>query len=372
MRAIVIGAGPAGLASAACLKRRGFEVEMLERAGAIGARWRQHYESLRLHTSRARSSLPGLKMPRQWPRYVSRAQLVDYLDDYAAHFDLHPTFGAEVRRVSRELGGWCVAGSMGEREAEVVVFASGVNDRPRRPEIAGLESFPGTVLHSSDYRRPADLPGQRVLILGFGNSAGDIALDMLGDGRDVAMVVRSPVNIAPRELLGIPITSFELLTRLLPYRLADRLTAPILRAAIGSPEEYGLVSRDKGPAAQVIEDGRIPLIDMGILAEIRAGRVTLRPALRELEGSVARFADGTGYEIDALLLATGYQLDLRPLLPGIGDVLDAVGRPLVSGGRTAATGLYFCSYVVSANGQLRQMSREAEAIARDAAQVFRP
>lgn len=367
MRAIVIGAGPAGLACSACLKKQGIEVDLLERATEIGARWRGHYDSLHLHTSRARSALPGMKMPRNWPRYPSRDQLVTYLEDYAARFDLAPLFGADVRRIEREDGLWHVSGSMGSLRAEVVVLATGVNDRPRRPEIAGLDGFSGPVLHSSSYQRPEDLPGQRVLVMGFGNSGGDIALELARAGRNVSLVVRSPVNILPKELLGIPITSFGLLTRLLPYRWADRLTMPLLKAAIGRPQDYGLTASPKGPAAQVIEDRRIPLIDMGVLAAIKAGEVTLRPAVEQFEGQVVRFADGTGRDVDAVVFATGYQIDLRPLLPGIGEVLDAAGRPLVSGGRSAAPGLYFCSFVVSANGQLRQIGLEAQAIARDVA-----
>ncbi|WP_068309202.1 flavin-containing monooxygenase [Aliiruegeria sabulilitoris] len=371
MDAIVIGAGPAGLACGACLKRQGFDVELLDRAQQVGARWRGHYDSLQLHTSRGRSGLPGLAMPRTYPRYPTRAQVVEYLESYARHFELEPVFGAEIRRVEKSGERWRVTGSMGERMADVVVFATGINDRPRQPVIVGLEEFDGPVVHSSCYRNPEALPGQRVLVVGFGNSGADIALDLIAAGRDVQIVVRSPVNILPKELLGVPITSFELLTRLLPYRWADRLVAPLLRAAVGRPEDFGLVAHSKGPAARVIEDGRIPMIDTGALAAIREGKLILRPGLERFEGQVARFVDGLGVEFDAVVLATGYQLDLRSLLPGLPGVLDAAGRPLASGRRTAERGLYFCSYVVSANGQLKQAGREAEAIARDAAEMVR-
>ncbi|SDI58951.1 flavin-containing monooxygenase [Aliiruegeria lutimaris] len=371
MDAIVIGAGPAGLACGACLKRQGFDVELLDRAQQVGARWRGHYESLRLHTSRGRSGLPGLAMPRTFPRYPTRAQVVDYLESYARYFELEPVFGAEIRRVEKSGERWRVTGSMGERMADVVVFATGINDRPRQPVIVGLDEFIGPVVHSSGYRNPEALPGKRVLVVGFGNSGADIALDLIAAGRDVQIVVRSPVNILPKELLGVPITSFELLTRLLPYRWADRLVAPLLRAAVGRPEDYGLMAHAKGPAARVIEDGRIPMIDTGALAAIREGKLVLRPGLERFEGQVARFVDGVGVEFDAVVLATGYQHDLRSLLPGLPGVLDAAGRPRLSGQRTAERGLYFCSYIVSANGQLKQAGREAEAIARDAAEALR-
>ena len=273
MRAIVIGAGPAGLAAAACLVRQGIDTGILEQASAVGSSWRNHYGRLHLHTARGRSGLPHHPMPARYGRYPSRTDMVQYLEDYAAHSGLAPRFGVTVATVRKVGASWVVRHNHGEDRADVVVFATGLNSRPFRPDLPGLAGFPGRVLHSSDYKTPDDLAPGRVLVVGFGNSGGEIALDLAEAGAQVTLSVRGPVNILPKEILGVPITSMGLLRKIFHYRTADALTAPLLRAKIGKPEDYGLISAGKGPAAQVIEDGRIPLIDIGTLAAIRDGRI---------------------------------------------------------------------------------------------------
>ena len=177
---------------------------------------------------------------------------------------------------------------------------------------------------------------------------------------DVAISVRGAVNILPKELLGVPITSFGLMSRLLGPGLADRLTAPILRLAVGRPADYDLVAAAKGPARQVAEDGRIPLIDVGTLGAIRAGMIAVRPGVRAVAGQRVVFADGRAEVFDAVIAATGYRTDLREML-GDHPALDAEGHPRVSG--AGADGLHFISYHAAADGQLRRIGIEARAIA---------
>ncbi|MFC2968837.1 flavin-containing monooxygenase [Acidimangrovimonas pyrenivorans] len=367
MRVIVIGAGPAGLAAAACAGQAGHAVTVFERADRVGAAWHGHYDRLHLHTPKSRSGLPYLPMPDDFPRYPSRAQVIDYLERYADHFAIAPVFGAEVRAVRREGAGWYVrhAGGGAEAEAEAVIFATGLADRPHWPTWPGLESFPGPMLHSSSYRRPDSVAGRRVLVVGFGNSGGEIALDLAEAGREVDIVVRRPVNLLPKELFGIPIVSLGLLQKILPYRVADAITAPLLTLAMGDYGRYGLRKAAKGPVAQVREDGRVPLIDTGTLAKIRDGVIGVRPGIARIVGDEITFTDGVRAHYDALMLATGYEVDLRPILGRDSPALDALGRPLASGGRSAAPGLYFCSYRATPNGQLRTISQEARAIAAD-------
>lgn len=369
MRAIVIGAGPAGLASAACLGRAGIDALILDSAPALGSSWRGHYDRLALHTVRGRSGLPGRPFPRGAHRYPTKAEVIAYLEDYARHFRLAPRFGTTVRAVARADGIWRVETDKGAETAAAVVFATGLNGTPHRADWPGLAAFPGPVLHSSDYRNPAPFAGQRVLVVGFGNSGGDIALDLAEAGVRVDMAVRNPVNLLPKELFGIPITSFGLVRKVLPYKVAERLMMPLLRARIGPYDRYGLRQAAKGPVSQVIEDGRIPLIDVGTLAALRDGRITARRGPLRSAGRRVDFDGGASADYDAIILATGYTVDLRPILGPLPQVLDADGRPKVSGARTALPGLYFCSYKASADGQLWAMGREAEAIAADAARL---
>lgn len=363
MRITIIGAGPAGLAVAACLKRVGRPVRMLERADRIAPAWHGHYDRLHLHTPKSRSALPGLPMPADWPRYPARGQLIEYLEAYAGRFGIAPVFGAEVTDIRRGGAGWQITHAQGTETADAVVVATGMATEPLAPAFPGLETFPGPVLHSSAYRNPASLPGARCLVVGFGNSGGEIALDLSQAGRAVDLVVRGPVNLLPRELLGVPIVSFGLLQKLLPYRVADAITAPVLRLAMGDYGRYGLVKHPKGPVTQLREDGRVPLIDIGALARIRTGAIRVRPGIARFDGPAATFADGARAEYDALLLATGYRVDLRPLFASVPEALDAEGRPRTTGGEAALPGLYFCAFRPAPNGQIRAIGAEALAIA---------
>lgn len=364
-KAIVIGAGPTGLAAAACLKAAGITPVIVERADNVGSSWRGHYDCLHLHTSRGRSGLPGLAFPRAAGRYPARAEVIAYLEAYAAHHGLAPQFGCDVRTIRRDGDGWLVTHAGGTLRSDVVVMATGLNGTPNLPGWQG--DFAGPVLHSSAYRNPAPFAGQRVLVVGFGNSGGDIALDLARAGVDVTMSVRGPVCILPKELFGIPITSFGLTAKLLGPHAADAVTAPILRAKIGRPEDYGLQSTAKGPATLVIENGRVPMIDVGALGAIRDGLIATAPGVTGVAGHEVRFADGTSGRFDAVIAATGYRVDLRPLLGDDCAALDAAGRPVVSGGPTAEPGLYFCSYRASSGGQLHASGVEAQAIARHVA-----
>lgn len=364
---VVIGAGPAGLALGACLRAEGLDPLILEREACVGSAWRRHYDRLALHTDRDRSHLPFTPFPRDWPRYVPRAQVVEYLDAYAGRHGLAPRFGAEVTGLVRQDAGWRVALKGGEElEARQVILATGVSETPFRATWPGLDGFPGPVLHTRDYRRPDDLPGQRVLVVGFGNSGGELAIDLVEAGRDVEIAVRSPVNLLPKELLGRPIGNWDVLQKILPYRVADAITAPVLRWMLGDYSRYGLRKASKGPIAQIREDGRIPLIDLGTLDLMRAGRLRARPGIERVEGATVSFTDGTAGDYDAILLATGYSVDLRPLLGEMAGVLDGTGRPLRSG-EELAPGLWFCSYHTVPNGQLREIARQAPVIARGVA-----
>jgi NADPH-dependent 2,4-dienoyl-CoA reductase/sulfur reductase-like enzyme len=202
-----------------------------------------------------------------------------------------------------------------------------------------------------------------VLVIGFGNSGGEIALDLAEAGVDVTLSVRGPVNIVPRDLLGVPILSWAIAQSWLPARLVDALNAPILRLAVGSIEPLGLTRAARGPLQLIEEEGRIPLLDTGTLAQIRAGRIAVRGPIASLSPNTVVFSGAAPERFDAIILATGFRPDLRALLPNCRGVLSAAGKPLVSGQPTAEPGLYFCGALTSPTGQLREIGFEAVRIA---------
>jgi cation diffusion facilitator CzcD-associated flavoprotein CzcO len=368
--AIIIGAGPAGLACAATMRAAGLNAAVLEKAGTLGSAWRLHYDRLHLHTDRNHSGLPGLPMPRDYPTYPSRAQVVDYLENYAGRFEIRPVFNTEVLRVARVDARWCVETNAEAISASVVIVATGIAHAPYHPSWPGMETFRGSIIHSSDYRNPAAFAGKRALVVGFGNSGGEIALDLAEAKVPVTLAVRSPVQVIPRDLLGLPILSWVILYRHLPARLVDAVNAPVLRLAVGDFEKLGLRRAAKGPRRMVEEDGHVPLIDIGTLAKIRDGSIAVRGGIDRLAGDAVVFADGRHEELDAIILATGFRPDLRRLLPDNDGLFDQHGMPRVTG-KPAAPGLYFCGQITVPTGQLREIGIEAQRIARSAKAYLR-
>lgn len=361
--AIIIGAGPAGLASAQRLIASGLKAVILDKAAAVGSVWRRHYDRLHLHTPRAHSSLPGMPLPAAYGRYPSRAQFVDYLESYARRFDLNPTFNAPVGAVRREDRLWRVEAGGNSATAPIVVVATGWADFPYRPKWPGMDAYEGPIVHSSTYRNSQPYLGKRTLVVGFGNSGAEIALDLCEAGADVSLAVRAPVRILPRDLLGLPILSFAVAQRFLPPRVADALNAPILRLAVGSIEKLGMKTSVKGPMRMIAEDGRVPVLDIGTVAKIREGKIKVRGAIERFSRDGVTFAETGAEPFDAVILATGFRPDLRDLLPDAHDALDPHGRPRVSDTSSSEPGLYFVGAIAAPTGQLRQIGIGANRIA---------
>lgn len=359
---LVIGASAAGLAAAACLKRAGVPVEILEATDHVGDAWRHHYERLHLHTPKSSSQLPGLRMPRSWPRYPAREQVVEYLEIYARHHGLEPRFGQRVERLERVDDRWVATTADGTWTAHDVVVATGATHRPVRPTWPGMESYAGDLLHSSEYRNGEPWRGKPVLVVGFGNSACEQAIDLVEHGAHVHMSVRSPVNVIPRDLLGVPILQMGIVMRPLPTKVADAMAAPLVRLTVGDITRVGLKKLPYGPNTQIKDDKHIPLLDIGTMEHIKSGRITVHGGIeRFTEHGVA--VDGQEIHVDAVVLGTGYEPGLDELLPQWREVCDESGRPLVSGGPTALPGLWFCGQFVSPAGMLREMGIEAQRIA---------
>ncbi len=364
--AIVIGAGPGGLAAAQQLKAGGIEPLVLEKADHVGAVWRRHYDRLHLHTPRLHSALPGMKMPRAFGRYPARDDVVAYLENYARAFGIAPKFGVEARAICRAAQGWRVETRAGDFEAPIVVVATGWADFPNAPRWPDMADYEGEILHSSAYKSGARYKGKRVLVVGFGNSGAEIALDLCEHGASATISQRSPVRILPSDLFGIPILSFAIAQSALPPRVADFINEPALRLSVGSIPSLGLKRADKGALQMIAEDGRVPVLDVGAVAKIRAGEIKVRGAIARFSRDGVVFAEEGAEPFEAIVLATGFRPDLRALLPDAPETLDAEGRPVISDGPSSAPGLYFIGATLVATGQLRQIAIGAKAIARDA------
>jgi cation diffusion facilitator CzcD-associated flavoprotein CzcO len=355
---VVIGAGPAGLATAACLKRRGVDALVLEAAPALGHSWRNHYERLHLHTAKEHSHLPGLKFDENLPRYPSRADVVAYLEQYAAHFAIAPRTGEPVRRIERRGDGFAIESAREVYDARAVVMATGANRLPNPEGLPGQDRFRGPLVHSAQFRSGAAFAGQRVLVVGAGNSGAEIALDLAEQGAHPTLAVRSPVNVVPRDFLGMPTQLTSIRMRRAPLPVADAIARTVSRLAFGNLARYGLARPAVGTLSDIARRGRVPILDVGTIAAIKRGDIAVKPAVERFEEAGAVFADGSSGAFEAVVVATGFRPALEDIV-AIPGALDERGFPRAESG----AGLYFVGYHQVATGLLREIGIEAEAVA---------
>ncbi|HET6818792.1 MAG TPA: NAD(P)/FAD-dependent oxidoreductase [Mycobacteriales bacterium] len=365
--AVVIGAGPGGLAAAAMLQRAGIETVVIDRAPAIASSWRGHYDRLHLHTARWLSHLPGYRIPRRYGRWVARDDVVRYLESYSAHHRLDVCLNTEVTAIDRRADdGWTVRISVGDFDARYVIVATGHNHTPVMPSWPGAEEFPGELVHASAYRNATPYVGKSVLVVGSGNTGAEIAVDLVESGaREVTLAVRTPPHIVLREKYGVPSLALGVLFRHLPPKVFDRIAAAVRRMDVGDLSAYGLPTPKDGLYERVLRDDQIPLIDAGFLQQLKAGRIVVVPAVEGFEGDHVLLADGSRRRADVVIAATGYRRGLDRLVGHLG-VLGPDGRPRVRGGATdpAAPRLWFTGFTNPISGMFRELGIDAKRIAR--------
>ncbi|MFF7976821.1 NAD(P)-binding domain-containing protein [Streptomyces sp. NPDC007905] len=373
----VIGAGPGGLAAAHALRARGIRAVVLEKSDQVGASWRQHYDRLQLHTTRRLSALPGLPMPRSFGRWVSRDNVVRYLEKYAEHHELEIVTGVEVFRVERAADhtageGWLLHASGGrELTGSAVVVATGYNHTPRVPEWPGLDGFGGEFSHAGRYRNAEPYAGRDVLVVGVGNTGAEIAVDLMeGGAARVRLAVRTAPHIVRRSTAGWAAQYTGVLVRRLPVRLVDRLARPLAKISTPDLSAHGLARPDTGLYSRVRE-GAIPVQDVGLIDAVRKGRVEVVAAVEGFEDGKVVLADGNRISPDAVIAATGYVRALEGLVGHLG-VLDGRGKPVVHGSRTPANapGLYFTGFTNPISGMFRELAIDAEKIAKAVARAL--
>lgn len=314
-RIAVIGAGAAGLASLRELRRAGHNAIAFERTDVPGGHWNTDYDALHLITPKSVSTFRDHPQPLTYPNYASREQVVHYLHDFASSEGLlpHIRFGVEVLDVAPRAGvgldGWEIQLDDGEMEHfDAVVVANGHLHHPYVPDLPG--EFAGRVLHSSDYRNVGDVDGERVLVIGAGNSGCDLAVDAAQARREVDISVRHGFIFMPKSLFGMP--RLELPINKLPPRLYARILRLLIRVSVGRPEQYGLpepLSRDFTKQRAIVND-LLPYW-------ITHGRIRVRPGIQSIDGCEVTFNDGTSSTFDTILLATGFRYSAPFLAAGL-------------------------------------------------------
>ncbi|MBA9005232.1 flavin-containing monooxygenase [Thermomonospora cellulosilytica] len=303
---VIIGGGQAGLATAHTARTLGMNSVVLEAADRVAGSWPHYYDSLTLFSPARRSALPGLAFPGDPDGYPTRDEVVAYLADYAARLDADIRTGHRVEKViAASMGGFEIVTVGGEVfAAPLVVAATGAFSRPHRPALPGLDSFVGTVLHSAEYRRPEPLAGKRVVIVGGGNSAVQIAIE-LADHARVTLATRYPLRFMPQKVLGRDMHLWLAWTGLDTAGWAR----PLLTGGQGTP-----------------------VFDTGAYrARIATGNPDRRPMFTHLDGDQVVWDDGVRERVDVVLLATGYRPGVD-YLADLNGALDDAGQPRHRGG----------------------------------------
>lgn len=366
--ALVIGAGPGGLATAAMLLEAGLSCVVVERSEHVGQSWRDRHAGLRLNSVRWMSGLPGYPIERRLGRWVGRDDYVAYLERYAERFRVPIRSGTVVRHVDHDGGDWRLDTNAGALRAPVVVVATGWDRVPVWPDWTGASGFSGRLEHAVDYRSHEPFRGAEVLVAGLGSSGAEIAVDLMSAGASsVSIAYRTPPNVFPRQWLGLPISAAVLLEKALPGpgssppQVGDAFGRVAQRLINGARRSYRLPPSPFGVATTQRQRSRTPVIVDGLVEALREGRIGLRPEIVGFDGADVLLGDGSRVRPDAVIAATGYRHGLEDMVGHLG-VLDADGAPVARGAETApdTPGLHFVGYRLP---HLYEIGRDARAIA---------
>lgn len=316
----MIGAGSSGIASCQVLHARGIPFDCFETGSEVGGNWRylndngmsSAYRSLFINTSRDLMAYASFPMPDDYPDYPHHTQIARYFDDYVDHFGFreHIRFRTSVTQVEPAAGGsWEVTTDDGEaRRYGAVLVANGHHWDPRMPDFPG--EFHGEAIHSHDYKTPEGYEDAGVLVLGFGNSAVDIACETSRVSRMTYLAARRGAHVIPKYIKGRPTDELNTpLTSRLPLALQRALYRRLLKTVQGEMEDYGLPRPDH----KLVEAH--PTISSELLPRIGHGRITPKPNIERLEGERVRFVDGSVEAIDRIVYATGYRITFPFLAP---------------------------------------------------------
>jgi thioredoxin reductase len=322
-RACIIGAGSSGITAAQVLQAAGVDFDCFEMGSGVGGNWRYDndngvssaYRSLHVNTSREGMQYAAYPMPPTMPDYPSHWQIAEYFDAFVDHFGLRDriAFRTEVTKVEPAAGGgydvttrsWEDGHAAETRHYDHVLVANGHHWDPRWPEPAfpGSEDFPGEQLHAHYYRTPELFVDKRVVVLGIGNSACDIAVEASRYASSTYLAMRRGAWVIPKYLFGMPTDhlSDSPLSRG-PVLLQKLSMRAMLRLAVGKMTDYGLPQPDHN----VLEAH--PTVSDDLLSRLGHGDITVKPTIDRFEGSTVHFADGSAVEADVVVYCTGYKV----------------------------------------------------------------
>jgi dimethylaniline monooxygenase (N-oxide forming) len=314
-RVCLIGAGSSGIATVKALHERGIPFDCFEKSDRVGGNWvfenkngmSAAYRDLFINTSRPRMEYAGFPMPESYPDFPHHTQIAAYFDAYVDHFGLREriTFQTGVEHASRDDAGvWTITLDTGEtRTYDALIVANGHHWNPRWPEpaFAGADTFPGRQLHAHAYVDNSIFAGKRVVVLGMGNSAMDIAVESSYVAERTYLAARQGVWIVPKYVFGKPVDQMRNDVRI-PFKIRQRMIQQLIRGYAGPPERYGL------PKPNHRFGEAHPTVSGRILDRIQHGTIAPKPNIDSFDGSRVRFVDGSTAEADIVVYCTGYKI----------------------------------------------------------------
>ncbi|XP_074581037.1 putative indole-3-pyruvate monooxygenase YUCCA10 [Curcuma longa] len=330
---VIVGGGPAGLATSACLNVLSVPNVVLEREACTASLWKlRAYDRLKLHLAKQFCELPHMPYPAGTPTFVPRQQFVDYLTAYERRFALAPVCSTLVEHAAyyEAAAEWRVTardvttGELKLYRSRFLVVATGENSQGIIPSIPGLKSFKGDVVHSSMFKSGKDYAGKRVLVVGSGNSGMEIAYDLCNHGAETSIVIRSPVHVFNKELIYLGMV----LLKYLPVAVVDALLLLIAMFKYGDLSKYGIVRPTKGPFRTKLDTGMSAIIDVGTVGKIKTGEIkVIKGEIRSIKGNELEFTNGETNYYDHIVFATGFRSTAKNWLKDDDKLMDANGMP---------------------------------------------
>ncbi|KAG6571349.1 putative indole-3-pyruvate monooxygenase YUCCA10, partial [Cucurbita argyrosperma subsp. sororia] len=333
VKVVIVGAGPSGLATSACLNYLSIPNIVLEKEDCYASLWKKRaYDRLCLHLAKDFCSLPLMSHSASTPTFMPRAIFLEYVDNYVAKFNIKPRFHRNVEKAWLKEEGenmWRVevrnieTGEMEVYASEFLVVASGENSVANMPEMDGLKTFRGGIVHSSLYKNGRDYEGKDVLVVGCGNSGMEISFDLSNYGARPSIVIRSPMHVVKRKLVYLGMV----LRKCLPLDVVDTLLVGLAMVKFGDLSAHGIVRPKLGPMQFKALTGKTPVIDVGTISKIRSGEIKVFPQISNIKGDTVEFENGVRKNFDAIVFATGYKSCANKWLKDYEVVLNERGMP---------------------------------------------
>ncbi|KAL1309809.1 hypothetical protein HN51_052519 [Arachis hypogaea] len=330
---VIVGAGPAGIATAGCLNRLNIANIVLERDDCNASFFRKRaHDNLKLHLDKKFCSLPHYPIPASLPNFITRVQFLRYIESYVAYFNVNIKYNRTVDSaiLYERSDKWRVVAkdtSSGTYETYVsdfLVVATGEYSEGYIPEIEGLEKYEGVYIHSSKYLNGRDTYGKNVLVVGSGNSGMDIANDLSNCGAYTSIVVRSPVHFFSKETMYAGMS----MLKHFEVKTVDKFMVLMSKLMYGNMSKYGLIRPKEGPFAMKIKNGTTPIIDMGCVKKIKDRQVKVVPAILNIEeAKTVQFTNGQRAQFDMIIFATGYRTNVLTWLKDYEILFNEDGMP---------------------------------------------